>query len=252
MSISAKVSSTELDGIVRSRYVDAVFEIALINAPGVTYDPANDASADATFLATYEVAAGTGGYSRQTIGYTSADVSLYTDDGVALGEKVAVFEQDGTATPIEFSHVAMIWGSGNPTAFTAVTTPVADLAVDSYSQTYSNLPGTGGSGQGLELSVVVPVDGTAAATLELTITADQSGYGYSAGETITIAGSALAAAGMTTAGTEDLVLTIATIADDSKGGQILSVSKTANAVTMAAGSQAAFYFNLKQFGYHQV
>ena len=105
MSISAKVSSSELDGIVRSRYVDAFFEIALLNAPGVTYDPANDAAADATFISTYEVAAGTGGYTRQVIGYTSNDVSLYTDDGVALGEKVAVFEQEYKTKRIGFTSI---------------------------------------------------------------------------------------------------------------------------------------------------
>lgn len=252
MALTAKVSSTELTGIVESRYVDSVFEVALLNAPGVSYDPANDQAADATFLSTYEVAAGVGGYSRQTIGYTSADVSLYTDDGVALGEKAAVFEHDGSGDGITFTHVALIWGTGNPLTFnTPSAAPTTEIESGAFGILYNNLATTtSGSGQGLEVALMVTSPGTDVS--DYAITVDHSGYGYSAGDTITVAGSTLAAAGITNTGTEDLVFTVATIANSTNSGSILSVAKTANTVVLTGGNQAAFYYNLKQFGYYQV
>jgi hypothetical protein len=109
MAIAAKISSDELTAQVTQRFDGATLEARLINAPGVTYIPGT--TDDTTFLG-LEVTVGTGGYARQSISYAAADVSVYSDDGVALTQRATVFTQDGSATPIEFSHVALVWTNG--------------------------------------------------------------------------------------------------------------------------------------------
>ena len=59
MTIAAKVSATEIDEILRGRYVGGYFEGRLINSPGTTYVPGGGV-ADSVWLSN-EVT-GTGGY----------------------------------------------------------------------------------------------------------------------------------------------------------------------------------------------
>ena len=156
MTISAKISSTELTAQVTNRFADTFFEARLINAPGTVYSPG--VTTDASFLA-LEVAQGTGGYQRAMINWAAADILAYTDDGVALQQKAAIYAHDGSGTTIDFSHVALVWSTGNPTALGAVTAAPAS-GVDG---TYVSLPiaSTSGSGTGLTLNVTVANSGAA-------------------------------------------------------------------------------------------
>ena len=57
--------------------------------------------------------------------------------------------------------------------------------------------------------------------------------------------------GVITAGAGDLVVTIDTVNTAANAGQLLSVAQTTNSVVLAAGNEAAFYWNLKQYGYYE-
>lgn len=238
MAIAAKISSTELDEQVRARFVDQYFEIALVNAPGITYTPGT--TDDADFM-TDEVAS-TGGYERQIIGYSSGDVGVYADDGVGLATKAAVFAQDGSGNNIEFTHVVQLWGSGQ-----ALTTTVGGTEpTNQVANTYTNVPCTTVTGSGTGLTVDLTSDGT-----NFTAVVAGAGKGYAANDTVVIANATLLALGAVTAGSvNDLSITVNTVYNPSNAGDILSVSKTGTSVTLSGGQEAAFYFNLKQYGYY--
>ena len=149
MAISANISAAEVTSSVTQRYVGQYFEAALINAPGIVYVPG--ATSDATFMA-FEVALGTGGYSREVFNYTSSNVASYSDKGVGLATKVTTFPHDGSSTALNFTHVAMLWGSGNIVSLSAATAEPAD-GVDGI---YTNLPTiTDGSGDGCLLDLTI-------------------------------------------------------------------------------------------------
>jgi len=242
MAIAAKISPAELTAQVTDRFVGKYYEARLINAPGTSYIPGT--TDDAAFLAN-EVPIGTGGYSRQVIAYDNADVSAYTDDGVALATKATVFAQDGSATQISFSHVALVEGDGNVTALSA-NSGAPSAGVDG---TYTDLPTiTGGSGTGCTVDLTIANSGGASTDYALTI--KQAGSGYSASDSIQVQEAALVAAGAVLAGAGDITTTVSTIHSSSE--QLLSVAQTPSAVNLTGGNETVFYWNLKQFGYYTV
>ena len=241
MTIAAKITPTEVTEIVKGRYVDKVYQVRLISAPGVSYIPGT--TVDSEFLA-FEVPEGTGGYHRQVFTYVEDDVSAYTDDGVALATKATVFSQDGSATPISFSHAAMVESAGSALTLGAVTAH----PVQGVPGVYTNIPvQTDGSGARMTVDVVIANDGEAPA--DYTITLNQAGYDYAAGDTLTITEQALKAAGaMDPAQTGDLVFSVGTTtpADYNK---LVSIAQTVNTISLTGGNQTVFYWNLKVYGF---
>ena len=244
MALAAKISAAELSAQVSSRFQDQYFEARLINAPGVSYTPGT--TDDATFLAN-EVAIGTGGYQRQTFNYGVSDIATYSDGGVGLAQKATVFAQDGTATSIDFTHVALVWSSGNASAL-AVPTVTPSAGNDGV---YTDIPidSSTGSGVGLTLDITVTNGGATAGDYAVTI--NSPGYGFAAAETVTINDLTLAAVGIISAGAGDLTVALDTVNEASNAGDLLSVAQTTNAVVLAGGNEAAFYWNLKQYGYYE-
>lgn len=243
MAIAAKISSTEIAAQVTNRFVDQYFEALLLNATGVTYQPG--VTDDAVFLAT-EVPAGQGGYQRQVISYSNGDVSAYTDDGVGLTQKATIFAQDGTGTTIDFTHAALVWGSGNAVTLSAVTTaPTA--GVDG---TYTNIPIDSTSGNGVGLTVDLTISNSGASASDYAVTMVNSGYDYAPSDTLTILEGTLAGLGAVSAGAGPLAFSVATTNNTANSGNILAVAQTSSAVVLSAGNEAIFNWNLKQFGFY--
>jgi hypothetical protein len=242
MAIAAKISPSELTAQVTNRFVGKHYECRLIYAPGTSYTPGT--TVDATFLG-FEVTAGTGGYVRQVIKYIGGDVSGYSDDGVALSTKATVFTHDGGATPIQFSHAALVEASGSITALGAVSAkPTAGV-----NGTYTNLPTiTVGSGKGATVNLTVTNNG--ASTSDWVITLNKPGYGYAATNALQVTQSALTSAGAITTGTGSLDTSVSTVYTSSN--QLLSVAQTDGTITLDSGNEVIFYWNLKQFGYYTV
>ena len=245
MAIAAKISSAELTAQVTNRFADKYFEARLINAPGVTYEPG--VTDDTTFLG-FEVTPGTGGYQRQVIGYTSGDVSTYADDGVGLTTKATIFAQDGSGTPIPFSHAALVWSSGNTDTLGAVgTAPTA--GVDG---TYTNIPIDATDGIGVGLTVDLTISNSGASPSDYALTIVNSGYDYAPGDVLTILDGTLAGLGAITGGDGNLVFSVGTVVTAPNAGSILAVAQTSSFVSLTAGNEAIFYWNLKQFGFYNV
>lgn len=246
MTISAKVAGEELRDSMNSRFGGAYLEAVLLNASGVEYDPSNDDAQNATFITTYEVPS-TGGYQRQVIGWGADSAGAYTDDGVAMDQRNIVFEQDGSANNIVFTHMALAWGSGNVDAGgTSNSAPAG--ATDG---TYLNLPTTtDGLGAGATLNVVVTNSGAAVGDYAITI--NNPGSAYAASDTLTISNADLVSAGMAPTDSSPLTFLISSVYTSADAGKIFSVAKVDGQVTIADGNSAAFYVNLKQFGFYSV
>lgn len=243
MAIAAKISSDELTAQVTQRFDGAVLEARLINAPGVSYIPGT--TNDASFLS-FEVAAGTGGYARQVISYDAGDVSVYSDDGVALTQRATVFTQDGGATSIDFSHVALVWGSGNVLTLGAVSAaPTAGV-----DNTYTNIPIDSTTGSGTGLTVNLTISNSGATTTDYAVSVQNAGSGYAVSDNVTISDGTLAGLGAITGGAGNLTFSVATISNQTNANSILAVAQTSSAVVLGGGNQAAFYWNLKQFGFY--
>jgi hypothetical protein len=242
MAIAAKISPTELTAQVTGRFVDRYYEVRLINSPGVSYIPGT--TNDATFLAN-EVVAGTGGYVRQTFWYASGDVSAYSDDGVALATKASVFAHDGGATPLTFSHAALVESNGSVVTLGSNTSaPSAGV-----NGTYTDLPVTAGA-SGLGLTVDLTIQNSGAATTDYILTIKTPGYGFIAAEALTIPEAVLVAAGAVSASAGGIGLTAATVY--SSTNDLLAVAQATSTVTLTGGNETVFYWNLKQFGYYSV
>jgi hypothetical protein len=239
MSIAAKVSAAELSALATANYADKYYEARLINAPGVTYQPG--VTSDATFLG-YEVAYNTGGYKRQVIKYATGDVGSYADNGVAMATKATVFAHDGGATPLQFTHAVLVQGSGNALTLGAKTAkPTAAV-----NGTYTNIPVVAtGSGKNLTVNLVITNGGAALGDYALTIV--KPGYSFTAAEGVSIPQATLQSIGAITSGTGNLSFSVATVTSSS--GRVLGVAQTANTVALTAGNEAAFYWNLKLYGY---
>jgi hypothetical protein len=245
MTIASTVASGELSDILSNRYVDQYFEARLINLPAFTYDPGT-AGSDVTLL-TGEVPIGTGGYARAVISYASGDVGVYADGGVAMVQKGTTFSHDGSGTALEFSHIALVWSTGNATALGAVTAAPASAATTTAA--YTNIPIDSTSGSGIGLTVDLEVTNAGAATTDYVLTLNKPGYGYAASDTLTIANGTLAGLDATV-GAGDLVFSASTVYTPTvaAAGDLFTAAKTSSPVTLTNGNEAAFYWNLKQYG----
>lgn len=245
MTLPATVAPTELEEILTSRYVGQYFEARLINLPAFTYDPATVGS-DVTLL-TGEVAIGTGGYARDVIYYEASDIGSYADGGVAFVQKGTTFAHDGGATALEFSHIALVWSTGNVTALGSVTT--APVSATTTTAAYTNVPVDSTSGSGVGLTVDLEVTNAGAATTDYVLTLNKAGYGYAASDTVTISNGTLAGLDPSV-GSGDLVFSASTVhtPTGATAGDLFATRKTSSPVTLTNGNEAAFYWNLKQYG----
>ena len=243
MTIAAKVSSGELTAQVTNRFSGQYLEARLVNAPGTSYIPGT--TDDPTFLG-FEVAAGTAGYERQVIKYDPADILAYSDDGVPLNRKATVFAHDGSGTVLNFSHVALVWSTGNALTLGAVST-APSAGVDG---TYTNIPidTTSGSGEGLTVDLTITNSG--ATTTDYAVTIVTPGRGYAASDVLTILDGTLAGLGAITGGAGNLAFTVATVNTAANADDLLAVAETTAPVALSSGNEAAFYWDLKQFGFY--
>lgn len=105
MPIASRVSSYELDRVANASYVNQTFKVLLVDAPGSTFD-ADDPLATVT---ANEVTEGLGGYTRQTIGFTTSDVGLYAEGKLPFARKAATFVHNNQpAQAYRFSHVVVL------------------------------------------------------------------------------------------------------------------------------------------------
>ena len=244
MTIAARISANEVDAIVRARFQDKFMEGRLIYAPGITYTPG--VTDNATFLG-YEVANGSGGYYPQVIGYVASDFANYTDGGVGMQQKATVYTHNGGPTLLEFTHIALVWSTGNATALGAVTNGPSSMADGSYTA----IPVTS-AGAGTGLTVDLTVTNGGAALTDYALTVNYPGSGFTASEIVTIPNSVLTGLDPAVA-SGDLTFTVDTIYDSgADAGEIVAVAKTTNPVALTGGNQAVFYWNLKQFGFYSI
>ena len=231
--------------MLRDRYVGKYFEARLINAPGVAYIPGT--TNDANFLA-QEVTLGTAGYTRAVIKFESGDLGNYADGGVAFTQKATAFAHDGSQTAIQFTHVALVWSSGNTATLGAVTAAPASMATTTTS--YTNIPIDLTTGTGTGMTVDLAVTNSGAATTDYTVTLNKPGIGYNAGDALQITNGTLAGLDPT-AGAGSLDFSVATVsAITGDEGNIFTVTRPTNAVSLIAGNEAVFYWNVKQFGFY--
>lgn len=249
MALAGKIAAIELSQQVQNRFVGNYFEGRLINAPGEVYTPGT--TNDATFLAN-EVVDGLGGYERQVLYYQNVDVSNYTDGGVGLAQKATVFAHDGSDDAVDFTHVALCWSDKSATGLVPLTNvgggQTPNGAIDG---TFYDIPFdlTDGNGRGLTINMTVINGGLV--TGDYSIAISKPGYGIEAGDSFTILETTLLGAGVVTAGAGPLQFVVDTVLEQPNAGQLVAVAKTANTVTLVAGNEAAFYWNLKQYGYYE-
>ena len=241
MSITARVSADEVTSQVTDRFVGNYCEARLIDSPGTDYTPGT--TNDTTFLG-QEVEAGTAGYTRQVFSIVSSDVSAYTDGGVGIKEKASIFAHDGGSDTLDFTHVALVWSDGNAKDFEST---FGEVPTSGESGTYSNIPVdfTDGNGQGMTVDLVIINDGASASDWALTV--NRPGFGYESGDVVKLNNGTLA--GLFTIGTGDLRAVVDNTATNSDAGKVLAVAKPTTAVSLTAGNEAVFYWNIKLFGF---
>lgn len=250
MTIPATVSAGEVASLLRNRYVDQYFEARLINLPAYDYTPGTSGS-DATLLAG-ELPVGTAGYERAIIYWTSSEVGSYADGGVALQQKATTFAHDGGSTAISFSHIALVWSTGSVLTLGAVTD--APTSLTTAAEPYTNVPVdvSSGNGRGMTVDIDVANDGQNGGA-DYTITVNKPGYGYSAADSLTIVNSTLASLD-TNIGNGNLTFSVGTTYEPDAAlgaaGDLVAAVKTASTVNLVDGYEAAFYWNLKQFGFY--
>lgn len=248
MTIPAKVSAVELDSILEARYAGSTFEGRLINLPAYNYDP-SVAGSDAILLAG-EVSLGTGGYQRALISYDATNIGAYADGGVALTQKATVFAHDGGTTPIVFSHVALVRSTGN---ITALEPSQLQPPTSGINGTYTNVPmvdgivsATNGSGVGATFDITIINNGASAT--DYAVSVNNPGYGFATGDTITFGNAQLAQIGAVNVGEGGLTVEVGTVFEGSES--VFAVAKTSASVSLVDGNEAAFYWNVKQFGFY--
>ena len=105
MPVPSIIHAQELTRVANQSYVNTNFKVCLVDAPGSDFD-ADDAFST---IMDKEVELGLGGYARQQIGYTAADLGLYDEGKVPLARKAATFTHDGSLQQvIRFSHVVVL------------------------------------------------------------------------------------------------------------------------------------------------
>ena len=117
--------------------------------------------------------------------------------------------------------------------------------------TYTNIPVDATSGSGVGLTVDLTIINSGATSTDYSVTVNKPGRGYAALEALTILNGTLQGINAT-AGTGDLQFRVETVNSPTNAGEVLAVAQTSSAVALSAGNEAAFYWNLKQFGFHTV
>lgn len=241
MALTAKVSSQELSTVVNSRYVSKFVEGILVNAAGQVYSPG--VTDDANFLAN-EVAVGLGGYQRAVFRWETSDLSAYADEGVSLSTKGTIFAHDGSENGIDFTHAVLIWAEGNliSVADATSTNPPTNL-VDG---TYLNLSTqTNNAGVGATIDIVVE------SGLVTSTTVNKFGTGYAINDALIISEGVLLTSGAIAAGTGgNLAYYAQSVSTNAEAGRIIAVAKTTSPVVLDGGNEAAFYWDLKLFGFN--
>lgn len=235
MAITAKISSAEIAAQVEQRFVGKYIEAMLLNAGGLTYNPGT--TNDANFLSN-EVAEGTGGYTRQIFLYQPEDRGAYADEGVGLATKGTIFSHDASGTPINFTHAALVWGTGNVIALDAAFSD-PDEGIDGI---YTDVPTTtDGSGIGLTVDITVSND-------IFVFTPSRFGRNYQPGDNIAISEATMVIAGIISEGGGSAGMQVANASSNTEAGQIVGVARTASPVVLDGGNEAAFYWDVKMFG----
>ena len=225
---------------METRYVNNYFEVLLLDAPGEVYQPG--VTVDATFLA-FEVTPGTAGYTRRVFSYATGDILAYSDRGMGLNTKAAVFAHDGSLTNLEFTHVALVRGTGNVITLNSGLTSTPSAGIDG---TYLGIPTTN-NGDGIGATIDITVTGSNTFTVSIA----SPGYGYTTSDTLSVSDSVLASLGVITAGAGGISVGVDTVSED-LAGDLVSVAPTSDPVSLSNGNEAVFYFNLKHFGYSTV
>lgn len=105
MPVPSLIHASELGRVITASYINKTFKVALVDAPGSDFD-ADDSFA--TIIA-FEVPEGLGGYARQSVGFTSADLGLFNAGKRELARKAATFVHNGTLNQsYRFSHVVLL------------------------------------------------------------------------------------------------------------------------------------------------
>ena len=241
MSTKSVISTDELSRQIQQGFVNQSFEVLLINSPNLEYEPG--ITPDANFL-NNQVASGTAGYEPQVLRYLADDETNYSDGGVALKTKAAIFLNDNSGT-YQFTHVCLKRGNdnvvsvGTPTVIPSEGTTATILGIPT-------IPDPLSSASGLTVDIAVSNDGAASSDYEITV--NRAGFGYSVGDTITVSLAFLVDAGAAPpTATGDLQFEVTAVSVSN--GAIVSVTPTENTVVMADGNEAVFYFNLKQYGF---
>jgi len=241
MALTAKVSSQELSAIVNQRYVGLYAEGLLIDAAGQTYTPGS--TSDTNFLSN-EVVLGTGGYERSIFKWNPADLSAYADEGISLNTKATVFAHDGTANAINFTHCALIWGSNNLES--VIITNGNNLATVTVAGSYSDLPTFSSGGNGATLDFDVDSTGNLS-----NVAVNRPGTGYQQGDAIQVSEATLLTAGVLQSGqTGNFTFQADGVSTNAEGGRIIAVAKTTAPVVLDGGNEAAFFWDLKLFGFN--
>jgi|TARA_B100000035_G_scaffold124371_2_gene105893 hypothetical protein len=236
MPITAAVSAAEVQAQVNQRFVNKYIEALLVDAAGITYTPG--VTNDTNFLSN-EVAVGTGGYDRVVFIYQPADQTTYADGGVGLATKGSIFAHDGGTTSMPFTHAALVWGSGNVASLDAAT---SDPSAGNDGL-YTDIPTvTTGGGTGLFVDVTVNND-------VFVFTPSKFGRGYQTGDVVTVTEADLVSAGAVALGAGGAAMQIGAVSSNTESGQIIAVAQTDARVTLGNGEEAAFYWDLKLFGF---
>lgn len=241
MSTRSVISSTELSKQIQQRFVDQSFEVTLVNSPNLEYEPG--VTTDNTFLAN-QIPPGTYGYEPQVFRFEATDETNYTDGGVGLRTKTAVFGNDNTGS-YQFTHVVLKRGQGNVVTVSGTNIKPTEGTTSTVVALPTVAP-SGSTASGLTVDIEVTNDGQVLS--DWVISVNSPGFGYEANDVITVLVTNLIEAGAAPAtATGDLTFSVTEV--NQSNGEIVSVTPAENTVLMDNGNEAVFYFDIKQFGF---
>ena len=147
---------------------------------------------------------------------------------------------------INFSHVALVQSDGNVTNLGSVQA-APSAGVDG---TYTNLPVSSTTGSGTGLTVDLTIVNSGASTTDYTLTIVNAGSSYENLDSCTLDDALLASVGAITGGAGFLTFEIAITTSSPDAGNVYSVAKTATTINLNGGNEAAFYYDIKHFGFY--
>ena len=100
------------------------------------------------------------------------------------------------------------------------------------------------------MTVDLEVTNAGAATTDYVVSINNPGSGYAASDTLTILNGTLAGLDASI-GAGDLAFSVSTVYTPTiaSAGDLFTVVKTSSQVSLVDGNEAAFYWNIKQFGF---